>query len=130
MYSGTPKAKFELGTNIPLNKRKVGVPNRCSRIGEKLRQEATVKLDYWLMDVSEQTVVGAPKTCDVDCNKVFIKDAPENNLNGLLPSILVDLSNTKKCFEDAIIQVKQAPKSYAKIASEVTNAIAAILPIA
>lgn len=56
------------------------------KVVERLMQEAIEKLNDHVIDISEQTVVDALKTCGVDRNKAFIKGALRKASNELLAS--------------------------------------------
>lgn len=98
-----------------------------------LRQEAIDKLYYRVIKIAEQMVVDALKTCDLDHSKVNIKGALRSDLNGLLVSILDDLSGIREFFDDVIIQAATTSKLLPIIVSTIlreTATMALITPYA
>lgn len=55
---------------------------------KKLMQKAVGKLDDQVVNVAEQTVLEALKTCEENLNKDFNKAALRRALNGLWPSMM------------------------------------------
>lgn len=93
-------------------------------------QSAIDKLHDRVINIAEQTAVDALENCDVDHDRVFIKDTLRSALNGLLVSTIAESSGVETSFEDATVQVVAAPKSIALIASAVAKDIKAMTPIA
>lgn len=96
------------------------------KIVEKLMQGAIDKLDGRMIDMAEQTVVDASKSCYMNQDKAFMKGALRSSLNVLLVSIQDDLSNIRNSFEETIFQLATALKSLAISASAVARETVAI----
>lgn len=93
-------------------------------------QEAIVKMDDGVINVAEQTVVGAQDASDEDHSKASVVVALKSALHGLLVFILDDSSGIRDIFGDARNQVKMAPKSLALISFAAVRETLAIGPTA
>lgn len=93
-------------------------------------QDANDKLDDRVAIITEQTVVVALKTRDVDYNKTSIEGALSSTLNELLVFVLDELSGIRDSFKVFNVQVTTAPESLAVVLSTIVRDTAATAPIA
>lgn len=94
-------------------------------------QESIEKLDNWVIEIAERTVIDAMETCDVYHSKVIVNGALLSFLNSLRMSVLKNGFGIKDIFESTtIVQVVTIQVVLFKIAKATVTNPTAFAPIA